>query len=504
MSLFAAEEGARSLRAILDDPRMLQWIGVGAFLLHFAVQIVIAIRVLMSRRGTGEAFAWILVVFGFPIGGPLLYVVLGELRLGSRRAARQAELAKPVKQWLENLSDRRRVDWARLDDQLQPLAQLCDRTIGVPAMPDNRLQLIPTWEEVFVQLLTDIDAAQRTCHLEFYIWNVGGMADEIAEALVRASQRGVVCRVLVDSMGSRTFLNSEVAEKMRLAGVRIADALPGGLWRLPFVRFDLRLHRKIVVIDGCVGYTGSLNLVDPRFFKKDAGVGQWVDAMVRVEGPAVELLQGTFLIDWFLETDDTLDDLTTTADACAQPVDGSCVIQVLPSGPDLPSGSVEQVLLSAIYSARNEIVLTSPYFVPSEPLEMALIGAARRGVKVVLVVPRLVDSLLVRYASRAFQGELLEAGVRIARFGDGLLHTKSVSVDGTHSLFGSVNLDPRSFHLNFEILLAVYDREFTARLRALQQSYIDRSELVDFIAFRKRPRRQQLLENSARLLAPLL
>ena len=174
-----------------------------------------------------------------------------------------------------------------------------------------------------------------------------------------------------------------------------------------------------------------------------------------------------------METDDTLDDLGPTVDLNAPEAGGSCAVQVLPSGPDLPGGAVEQVLLSTIYSAREEIVLTSPYFVPSEPLEMALIGAARRGVKVVLVVPRLVDSLLVRFASRAFQGELLEAGVRIALFGDGLLHTKSVSVDGSHCLFGSVNLDPRSFHLNFEILLAVYNREFTSRLRELQQSYIE-------------------------------
>jgi cardiolipin synthase len=150
------------------------------------------------------------------------------------------------------------------------------------------------------------------------------------------------------------------------------------------------------------------------------------------------------------------------------------------------------------------LVLTTPYFVPSEPLSLALIAAARRGVKVILVLPARVDSKLVRYASGAFKAEMLEAGVRIAAFNDGLLHTKSVTVDGTHSLFGSVNLDPRSMRLNFEILVAIYNSDFTSRLRELQQQYIDGSELLDFETYQTRPRIQQTAENFARLLAPLL
>jgi cardiolipin synthase len=273
---------------------------------------------------------------------------------------------------------------------------------------------------------------------------------------------------------------------------------------LPFVRFDLRLHRKIVVIDGRIGYTGSLNLVDPRYFKKDAGVGEWVDAMVRVEGPAVEALQIVFLADWYVESHAELDHLRETADATPQPSRGDVETQVMPSGPDLPANAIEQVLLTAIYSARKELLITTPYFVPSEPLMLALVAAARRGVKVVLILPRRVDSKLVRFASSAFKGELLEAGVRIAQFTDGLLHTKSVTVDRTHCLFGSVNLDPRSFRLNFEILLAMYDSKFSAQLADLQQRYIDRSELMDLETFRNRPLRYVILESVARLLGPLL
>jgi cardiolipin synthase len=480
------------------------WITIVSVLAHFAIQVGIAVRVVMRRRSTGETMAWIMVTFALPIVGPLLYLTLGELRLGRRRARRFVELIAPIKQWLADIPKRSLVDWSRLEGDFEPLSQLCEKTIGVPALVGNQVELIDDWQHVFARLLADIDAAQSTCHLEFYIWNVGGEADRVAEALIRAQQRGVVCRVLVDALGSRSFYRSDVAERLRAAGVVLLDALPGGILRLPFVRFDLRLHRKIVVVDGRIAYTGSLNLVDPRYFKRDAGVGQWVDAMVRVEGPAVEALQITFLADWYVESDATLDEIREYDAAPPQPKRGDCAVQVMPSGPELVSGAVEQVLLTAIYSARRELLITTPYFVPSEPLSMALVAAARRGVKVVLIVPREVDSVLVRYASGAFKGELLEAGVRIALFGDGLLHTKSVTVDRSHCLFGSVNLDPRSFRLNFEILLAIYDRQFTGRLCELQQHYIDRSELIDLAAYRNRPRMRQAAESFARLLGPLL
>jgi cardiolipin synthase len=226
--------------------------------------------------------------------------------------------------------------------------------------------------------------------------------------------------------------------------------------------------------------------------------------MVRVEGPAVEALAITFLADWYVETEAPLSELQATGDAHPQRSRGECAVQVMPSGPAMAAHAVEQVLITAIYSAREELVITTPYFVPSEPLTLALIAAARRGVKVILVLPARVDSTLVRFASGAFKADMLEAGVRIAAFNDGLLHTKSVTVDGTHSLFGSVNLDPRSMRLNFEILLAIYNREFTGRLRDLQQQYIDRSKLIDYETYRTRPQLQQMAENFARLLSPLL
>ena len=166
--------------------------------------------------------------------------------------------------------------------------------LQVPTLPGNSFQLISEWEHVFEQLIEDIDSAKINCDLEFYIWHYAGRSEDVAAALERAAKRGVICRVLLDALGSQKFLRSSAARRLRASGVKIQAALPGGLWRLMFVRFDLRLHRKIVLIDDQIAWTGSLNLVDPRFFKLEAGVGQWVDAMMRLEGPAVEALAITF------------------------------------------------------------------------------------------------------------------------------------------------------------------------------------------------------------------
>lgn len=480
------------------------WLVYVFFFAHLLLQIALAFRVIMRRRGVGESLSWILVIFVFPVVGILAYLLLGELRLGHRRLRRLLELFPPISAWLEETARRLPVNWSPLGVECQPLSQLAQRTLGLPTQPGNQLELIDQWQEVFRRLIEDIDEAQETCHLVFYIWHLGGTVDEVAEALTRASSRGVVCRVLVDAMGSRAFLRSKLAERLRKAGILLQAALPGGLLRMPFVRFDLRMHRKIVVIDGKVAYTGSLNLVDPRYFKVESGVGQWVDAMVRVEGPAVESLAVTFLADWYVETESTLEELRETGGVVEQPSRGDCAVQVLPSGPAYRSEAIEDVLLMAVYSARRELVMTTPYFVPSESLRIALGSAARRGVKVILIVPAKVDSVLVRYASQAFKDDLLRAGVRIANFDGGLLHTKSVSIDGEMSLFGSLNLDPRSMRLNFEISLAVYNNDFAEQLRALQQKYIDCSELMDLETWDKRPSTQRFAENCARLFGPLL
>jgi len=481
------------------------WWTVCILATDFLIRLGLSVRVIMRRLPIGVSLAWLFVVLTFPFIGALSYLFVGELRLGQAYAARAAQLRVPFRGWMTELRQRTTVDWAKHPPSSEALARMCQVTIGMPVTSGNRLELLPDHESAFRSLIRDIDAAQRTCHLEFYIWNQGGVADEVGEALLRAAARGVTCQLLLDDVGSREFLRSEWADRLRDGKVALLAALPARFWRLAVVRFDLRLHRKLAVIDGRIGYTGSLNVVDPRYFKQSAGVGQWIDAMVRLEGPTVEPMQIIFLSDWAMESFDTIDHLRQTANVRTVEPQGTALVQVIPSGPAHDGdGAMEEILVGTIFSAQRNLVLTTPYFVPDESLLRALMAAARRGVRVTLIMPAKVDSRLARLASRSIQGDLVAAGVNVLLFEGGLLHTKSVTVDDELSLFGSLNLDPRSLHLNFEITLAIYDTEFTSRLAALQQEYAKHSRPLELAAWRARGLGQKFIENAARLLGPLL
>ena len=480
------------------------WATAAVFLLDLIIRVGLSLRVIMRRLPVGVSLAWLAVILILPFAGALLYLLVGEYRLGRRRTRRAAELAQACQERFPRFSADAPSDWVGLGAGCEALARVAESALGCPPLPGNRLELKENADAAFPALIQDIDQASRTCDLEFYIWSVGGRADEVAQALIRAARRGVSCRVLVDAIGSAAFLRSGLVGELRKSGVQVQGALPSGLSRLLFVRADLRLHRKIAVFDGQVGYTGSLNLADPLYFKKEAGVGQWVDALVRVQGPAVQALALTFLQDWALETGQPIDWGRLAKEPRPAPSPGAAAVQVLPTGPDARVDAIEQVVLSAVYGAARELVLTTPYFVPDESILAALKSAVGRGVKVTLVVPARVDSRLVHFASRAHQADLLAAGVQIALFGGGLLHTKSITADGQYCLFGSLNLDPRSLRLDFEITLAAYDRDFTLAVRQLQQSYLDGSTPLDLATCRARSSLERFAEDAARLVSPLL
>ena len=266
------------------------WVGLGATAAHLLIIIVIGVRVLMRRRAPGSSAAWLLLVITLPYLGAVLYLMIGERRLGGRRAERAMLISEPVRRWIGALPERAGDDHEPVIERWSRVRHLADTAVGMAALPGNQLELLADTERILRAIISDIERAGQFCLLEFYIWNPGGTADDVAEALVRAAQRGVRCQVLVDAVGGKAFFRSSWPRRMRAANVEVRAALPAGVIRTLFRRIDLRLHRKLVVVDGHVAYTGSLNLVDPRYFKQGAGVGQWVDAMARIEGPAVEAL----------------------------------------------------------------------------------------------------------------------------------------------------------------------------------------------------------------------
>jgi cardiolipin synthase len=477
----------------------LSLISILTLALHWVIIVGLTLRIVMRRPPVGVSLAWLAVIFSVPFLGAVIYLFLGEKRLGSRRHAVAAACHEPLARWL-----REQAPLGIPPDQLQctyiPLARQVENVLGQRVMPGNTVELLSDYAAFFARLLADLNAARHRIDLAFYIWHEGGLADEVGEALVVATRRGVRCRVLLDAVGAEAFLRSAVAARLRQEGVTLTAALPASLLSTLTVRADLRNHRKLVLIDDAIAYTGSQNLVDPRYFKTGAGVGEWVDAMVRVAGPTATMLSGVFGVDWAIENHAPFE----TPPLPAPPAASGCCIQVVPSGPDLHPGAMQQLLLATLYSAQHELVLTTPYFAPDEAVVIALISAAQRGVAVSLVVPLRNDSKLVKFASASQYDDLLVAGVRIFRYEAGLLHTKSLTMDGALSMFGSVNLDARSLWLNFEISLLLYDRDFTATLRALQQRYLDVSQPLDLAEWRRRPRWRYLAENCCRLIGPLL
>jgi len=282
------------------------------------------------------------------------------------------------------------------------------------------------------------------------------------------------------------------------------EALKVNLFRVFLRRMDLRQHRKVVLIDNYIAYTGSMNMVDPRYFKQDAGVGQWIDLMARMEGPVASTMGIVYACDWEIETGKRI--LPPPPDVNIMPFEQESghTIQVIASGPGFPEEMIHQALLTAVYSAREQLIMTTPYFVPSDDLLHAICTAALRGVEVSIIVPRDNDSTMVRWASRSFFSELLEAGVRIYQFEGGLLHTKSVLVDGQLSLVGTVNLDMRSLWLNFEITLVIDDDGFGSDLACVQDDYIARSQLLNAQEWQKRPFWHRIVERLFYFFSPLL
>ena len=351
-------------------------------------------------------------------------------------------------------------------------------------------------------IVADIDGAKDHVHLSFYIWLPDNNGCKVVEALQRAAGRGVTCRALADGLGSRIMIDSEYWKAMRAAGVRLATALPIGnpLLRPLKGRIDLRNHRKIVVIDNIITYCGSQNCADPEFRIK-AKYAPWVDAMMRFEGPIARQNQYLFASDWEAETDEDISDLLRQSMPTPQP---GIPAQVIGTGPTKHYSAMPEMFETLMYTARRELVISTPYYVPDESMQDGLCASARRGVDTTIIFPARNDSWIVEAASRSYYADLLDAGVRIFEYEGGLLHTKSLTLDNEVTLIGSANMDRRSFELNYENNILFYDRELTAEMRQRQDSYLASSRPVTIDMVERWTWRRRLWNNGIAMLGPVL
>lgn len=478
-----------------------------SMLLAFVYWLLIALvtlRILMKRRAVSSSMAWLLIIYIIPLFGVIAYGLFGELHLGKKRAEYVKKRWPLALAWLSELKKTKDIFCTTTTPLSDPLFQLCERIQGVPATRDNQLQVITSTEETLKSLIHDVNNAKATIDIVFYIWNCGGLADDFAEAVMAASQRGVRCRVMLDSAGSFRFFYTPLAKRMRDAGIELIEVLKVNIFRMFLRRMDLRQHRKMVIIDTHIAYLGSMNMVDPRYFKQDYGVGQWIDLMIRISGPVSLIMEVIYTSDWGNETGEHITPPIPESLPSYPVEETGHTVHIIPSGPGYPEDMILQVLLTAVYSARKELVMVTPYFVPSDDLLRAICTAALRGVKVSLIVPAKSDSLMVGWASRAFYSELLAAGVKIYKFKDGLLHTKCITVDGQLNLIGSVNLDNRSLWLNFEITAVIDDAELGQQMTMIQREYIEGSKPLSIFEWQKRSLLHRIIERLFYFFSPLL
>jgi len=471
--------------------------------LHLALQVAFIARVLIRpHRQPVSRLAWIVVILSVPVAGMVAYILLGEVRLGRRRVRRHiATLAR-----LPRVGDAPGFDAPAVRPNLaegpEHLFRVAHSINGYDPVGANSGRLMEDSDATIDSMVRDIDGATDHVHLLFYIWLTDRNGTRIAEALQRAAARGVTCRAMADGLGSRELIRSRLWSDMRRAGVRLGVALPIGnlLVRAIRGRIDLRNHRKIVVIDDRITYCGSQNCADPEFLPKKK-FGPWVDAVVRFEGPVARQNQHLFAGDWMSQVHDDIEDLLRRPLPPAQP---GFAAMAFGTGPTVRFSAMPEMFESLMYAAREELVVTTPYYVPTESMEEALCAAARRGVATTMIVPARNDSWFVAAASRSYYLDLLEAGVRLFEYNGGLLHTKSVTVDGMVTLIGSANMDRRSFELNYENNILLIDAALTASVRERQRAYMTSATPVSLESVKGWSLRRNLWNNTIAILGPVL
>lgn len=478
---------------------------MSGFLGPIGLLIVLAclVRVLLRpHRDPSARMAWVVVILALPLLGVVAYLLLGETNIGRRRVARLRRVSAALPP-AGSIGLAARPEPAELPDRVAQLFNVGRSISGYEPVIGNRARLMDDSDSAIDAMVADIDAARAHVHLMFYIWLPDNNGLKMVEALKRAAARGVACRAMVDDLGSRDLIRSAHWQEMDAAGVTLARALKVGnpLGRVLTGRVDLRDHRKILVIDNAVTYCGSQNCADPAFLPK-AKYAPWVDAVMRFEGPVVLQNQHLFASDWMANHND---DIAATLTAPEPPVPGQgFAAQVVASGPTVRYSAMPEMFQSLMHAAWRELIITTPYYVPDEAIQAALCAAANRGVAVTIVFPARNDNVAVGPTSRSYYEELLSAGVTIYEFQGGLLHTKSITVDGEVTLIGSANMDRRSFDLNYENNILLHDADTTAAMRARQDAYIAGSREVTLAEVRAWPWTRRLWNNTMALLGPVL
>ena len=461
---------------------------------------VSALVVIPRNRRPQTAMAWLLAIFFIPYVGIALFLLIGNFRLSKKRRTKQVEINQLILDSTEGFD--RVAEEEPWPDWLGPIVEL-NRTLGsMPMVGGNSATLFDADAAALAAMTAEIERATKTVHAEFYILALDSTTQPFFDALAAAVRRGVTVRVLLDHLGTIQYKGFRPAKRALTAmGAHWHLMLPFQPWRGRIQRPDLRNHRKLLIVDGEVAFTGSQNVIDPGYERrKNARRGlQWKDFMVRFEGPVVAGIDALFVTDWYAETDELL---RREAAPVRPHGPGPLDCQVVPSGPGFDGENNLRLFNSLVYAAKEKIILVSPYFVPDDSMLYAITTAAQSGIEVQLFVSEIGDQFFAYHAQRSYYEALLKAGVRIFLYqSPTILHAKHFTIDDSVSVIGSSNMDMRSFSLDFEISVMIWGGTFLSRLRAIEDDYRAHSRELTLETWMRRPRLSRAADNFARLTA---
>ena len=442
-----------------------------------------------------------IVILIVPIVGVVAYLLLGEARISRHRREKGREIDSRLPRPEADAS----IAQALAGGEYAAPFALARTVDGLGPTGRNSATLAADSNLAIDAMVADIDSASSSVHLCAYIWLADQNGCKVKDACVRAAARGVAVRALADALGSRQFIRSAHWRDLAGSGAEVRVALPVGnlLWTMIRGRVDLRNHRKLVIIDNQVAWCGSQNVADPEFRIKPR-YAPWVDIMSRWEGPVARHCQYLFVSDWMGEGGSDISSILSEPWPLDAPGSGNIVAQVLGTGPTVRFDAMPACFAELIHSARRELVVTTPYFVPDEQVLYALTSAARRGVETILALPKRNDSRIVAATSRSYYGDLIDAGVKVMEYRRGLLHAKTMVVDRAIGLIGSANFDRRSFELNFENNIMFADKDFAEAVRARQEEFIVDSDPVTRTDVDDFGLAARLWQNSVAMVSPIL
>ncbi len=468
------------------------------------VYIGVIITILSENREPSKSLAYILVIVFLPVVGLLIYYFVGRKPVFKKRAFDRKRLMdkQKMEEYFEQLQPKMKDRLQRLENEMGDLAspfRYLDYQNQSLITTGNALTLLTNGEEMFPALFTALENARFHIHMEYYIFTSDDAGNRVADILISKQKAGVEVRLIVDGVGSNHI--KKLPERFKEAGIQFLKNMPVAFGSL--ANSNYRDHRKIAVIDGTIGFIGGINL-DERYWNNGKHPLYWRDTSVRIEGPGVNLLQVHFFLSWYFaggrnefgELNDYFKNQTREK--------GDGIVAIAASGPDSEVPYIMETILLALGQAKKTIRICTPYFIPPDELTSALVIAAANGVEVELILPAKSDSFAVQHASFSFIKPLLQRGVKIYLYEKGFIHAKTISIDSILAFIGTVNMDTRSFYLNFEITSIIHKPDLCKEMEDSFAKDKQSSRLVTLEQWQNRPVFQRGLDSVCRLIAALL